>query len=204
MQSFEVDVEYDTDDGLGAALGRSYDLIILDRTLPGDMDGVEICRRIRDERIHTPILLLTAKDDMRDRTEGLNAGADDYLAKPFAFEELMARIRTLLRRPEDSDTELTYGDLILNPATYEVRREGQLIPLSRREFALLEYLLRNCGRLLTKDTIIRHVWNFDADVLPNTVEVYIGYLRGKVDKPFKGDPLINTVRGYGYRLGISQ
>lgn len=201
MQSFDVDVEYDTDDGLAAALGRQYDLMILDRSLPGAMDGVEICRAIRAERIHTPILLLTAKDDIRDRTEGLNAGADDYLAKPFSFEELMARIRALLRRPEDSDVILTYGDLSLNPASYEVRRAGQLIQLSRREFALLEYLLRNAGRLLTKDTIIRHVWNFDADVLPNTVEVYVGYLRSKVDKPFKGDPLINTVRGYGYRLG---
>jgi two-component system, OmpR family, response regulator len=204
MQSFDVDVEYDTDEGLAAALGKTYDLIILDRTMPGEMDGVAICRAIRAKKIHTPILLLTAKDEIRDRTEGLNAGADDYLAKPFAFEELMTRIRALLRRPEDMDLMLAYNDLTLNPATYEVRRAGQLITLSRREFALLEYLLRNAGRLLTKDTIIKHVWNFDADVLPNTVEVYVGYLRSKVDKPFKGDPLINTIRGYGYRLGSTQ
>ncbi|HEX8763178.1 MAG TPA: response regulator transcription factor [Candidatus Saccharimonadales bacterium] len=202
MQEFAADVAYDTDDGLDAALSQPYDLIILDRTLPGTMGGVDVCRAIRDKKIHTPILLLTVKDDIRDRAEGLNAGADDYLAKPFAFEELMTRVRALLRRPEDAtDNQLNYHDLSLDTAAYEVRREGKLINLSRREFALLEYLMRNAERLLTKDTIIKHVWNFDAEVLPNTVEVYVGYLRGKIDKPFKGQPLITTVRGYGYRLG---
>jgi DNA-binding response OmpR family regulator len=169
------------------------------------MEGIGVCKAIRAEKNHTPVLLLTAKDEVRDRVEGLNAGADDYLPKPFAFEELLARIRALLRRPQDAlDTVLTYAGLSLDNAAFEVKRDGQPIALSRREFALLEYMLRNPEKILTKDTIIKHVWDFDADVLPNTVEVYIGYLRNKIDKPFKGEPLINTVRGYGYRLGLKR
>jgi len=202
LESFAVDVEYDADDGLAAALAEPYDLIILDRMLPGSMEGIGVCKAIRAEKNHTPILLLTAKDEVRDRVDGLNAGADDYLSKPFAFEELLARIRALLRRPQDAlDTTLSHGKLKLDTVSYEVSRNGQPISLSRREFALLEYMLRNAGKVLTKDTIIKHVWDFDADVLPNTVEVYVGYLRNKIDKPFKADPLINTIRGYGYRLG---
>lgn len=202
LESFAVDVEYDADAGLGAALAEEYDLIILDRMLPGSMEGIDVCKAIRKENIHTPVLLLTAKDEVRDRVAGLNAGADDYLPKPFAFEELLARIRALLRRPQDNlGTTLQYEDLVLDTVAYDVRRNGQTINLSRREFALLEYLLRNAGKLLTKESIIKHVWDFDADILPNTVEVYIGYLRNKVDKPFDGEPLLNTVRGYGYRLG---
>jgi len=202
LESFAVDVEYDADSGLGAALAEPYDLIILDRMLPGSMEGIGVCKAVRAEKNHTPILLLTAKDEVRDRVEGLNAGADDYLSKPFAFEELLARIRALLRRPQDAlDATLQYADLQLDTLNYEVTRAGRHIPLSRREFALLEYMLRNPRKVLTKETIIKHVWDFDADVLPNTVEVYVGYLRGKIDKPFKAEPLINTVRGYGYRLG---
>jgi two-component system, OmpR family, response regulator len=202
LESFAVDVEYDADDGLGAALAEPYDLIILDRMLPGSMEGIGVCKAIRAEKNHTPILLLTAKDEVRDRVDGLNAGADDYLPKPFAFEELLARIRALLRRPQDSlGTTLTHEDLKLDTLTYSVTRDGKPVSLSRREFALLEYMMRNAGKVLTKDTIIKHVWDFDADVLPNTVEVYVGYLRNKIDKPFKSKPLINTVRGYGYRLG---
>jgi two-component system, OmpR family, response regulator len=202
LEAFAVDVEYDADDGLGAALAEPYDLIILDRMLPGSMEGVDVCRAIRAEKNHTPILLLTAKDEIRDRVDGLNAGADDYLPKPFAFEELLARIRALLRRPQDSlGLALTYDNLKLDTLAFDVSRDGQHISLSRREFALLEYMMRNPGKVLTKDTIIKHVWDFDADVLPNTVEVYIGYLRNKIDKPFKQPSLINTVRGYGYRLG---
>jgi two-component system OmpR family response regulator len=205
LESFAVDVEYDADDGLGAALAEPYDLIILDRMLPGSMEGIGVCKAIRAEKNHTPILLLTAKDEVRDRVDGLNAGADDYLPKPFAFEELLARIRALLRRPQDAlDTTLTYGELKLDTVGYAVTRSGKPLSLSRREFSLLEYMMRNAGKVLTKDTIIKHVWDFDADVLPNTVEVYIGYLRNKIDKPFKGEPLINTVRGYGYRLGTAR
>jgi DNA-binding response OmpR family regulator len=205
MESFAVDAEYDADSGLGAALAEEYDLIILDRMLPGSMEGVDVCKEIRAEGNHTPILLLTAKDEVRDRVVGLNAGADDYLPKPFAFEELLARIRALLRRPQDNlGTTLSFDDLVLDTVSYEVMRAGQTINLSRREFALLEYMLRNAGKLLTKESIIKHVWDFDADILPNTVEVYVGYLRNKIDKPFDGDPLINTVRGYGYRLGTKK
>ena len=202
QESFAVDVEYEADSGLAAAEVEQYDLIILDRMLPGSMEGIGICKELRAQGNHTPILLLTAKDEVRDRVDGLNAGADDYLPKPFAFEELLARIRALLRRPQDTlGTSLRYQDLSLDTVSYEVRRGDRWIALSRKEFALLEYLLRNAEKLLTKDAIIKHVWDFDADILPNTVEVYIGYLRNKIDKPFKKHPLIHTVRGYGYKLG---
>jgi len=205
LESFAVDLEYDADSGLGAAMAEDYDLIILDRMLPGSMEGIDVCRKLRDEKIRTPVLLLTAKDEVRDRVAGLNAGADDYLPKPFAFEELLARIRALLRRPQDSlGTTLTYEDLKLDTTSYVVTRGYKPVALSRREFALLEYFLRNPGKVLTKENIIKHVWDFDADILPNTVEVYIGYLRNKIDKPFAAPPLLHTMRGYGYRLGTAQ
>jgi len=202
QEKYAVDVEYDGDNGLGAALSQSYDVMIIDRMLPG-LDGVEICRKVREAGIHTPILLLTAKDQIHERVEGLNAGADDYLIKPFSFEELLARIRALLRRPQKTEPNvLKVSDLSLDTLSYEVKRSGQAINLSAKEFALLEYMMRNSGRVLSKDAIISHVWDFDADVLPNTVEVYIGYLRAKVDRPFKKESaLISTVRGFGYKLG---
>jgi DNA-binding response OmpR family regulator len=201
LETYAVDVSYDGDEGLRTALADEYDLIILDRMLPGSIDGLEICKQLRSEGMHTPILMLTAKDQIRDRVSGLNAGADDYLVKPFAFEELLARMRALLRRPQDTNgTVLKVNDLSLNPVTYEVKRGSTSIQLSRREFALLEYLMRNPGRIIPKETIINHVWNFDADILPNTVEVYMGYLRNKIDKPFKAS-LLQTARGFGYKLG---
>jgi len=164
------------------------------------VQGLDICRKVRQAGIHTPILLLTAKDQVRDRVEGLNAGADDYMIKPFSFEELLARIRALMRRPTDAQPNvIKVGDLSLDTVSYEVQRSGQPIELSAKEFALLEYMLRNAGRVLSKDMIISHVWDFDADVLPNTVEVYMGYLRNKVDKPFT-KPLLHTQRGFGYIL----
>jgi len=165
---------------------------------------MEICRKLRkEESIHTPILMLTAKGQLEDKVEGLNAGADDYLVKPFAFVELLARIRALTRRPKHSlDPVLTIEELSLNPLTFEVKRAKKAIRLSRREFALLEYLLRHKSKVLTKDQIINHIWDYEADILPNTVEVYIGYLRNKIDKPFKDKlPLIQTVRGFGYKIG---
>jgi DNA-binding response OmpR family regulator len=201
QEKYAVDVEYDADSGLGAALNEAYDAMIIDRMLPGSVEGLEICRQVRAASIHTPILLLTAKDQIKDRVEGLNAGADDYLVKPFSFEELLARIRALMRRPAPtSGTVLKVGDLSLDPVSYEVKRAGHKLELSAKEFALLEYMMRNPGRVLTKDNIISHVWDFDADVLPNTVEVYVGYLRNKIDKPFKR-PLLKTQRGFGYILG---
>jgi DNA-binding response OmpR family regulator len=200
QENYAVDVEYDADSGLGAALNEGYDVMIIDRMLPGTMEGIGICKEIRQAGIHTPILLLTARDQTRDKVEGLNAGADDYLVKPFSFEELLARIRALLRRPvQTSGTVLKVGDLTLDPVKFEVKRGIKQLELSAKEFALLEYMMRNSNRVLTKDNIISHVWDFDADILPNTVEVYMGYLRSKIDKPFK-KPLLHTQRGFGYIL----
>lgn len=202
QEKYAVDVEYDADSGLGAALSESYDVMIIDRMLPGSIEGLDICRSLRERDIHTPVLLLTARDQVHERVEGLNAGADDYLVKPFSFEELLARVRALLRRPQESlDPVLKVGDLSLDPVSYEVKRAGRSVRLSAKEFALLEYLMRNAGRVLSKDNLISHVWDFDADILPNTVEVYMGYLRAKIDKPFKSPQLIHTLRGFGYKLG---
>ncbi|MDB5163452.1 MAG: ykoG [Candidatus Saccharibacteria bacterium] len=202
QESFAVDVSYDADDGLAMATTEEYDLVILDRMLPGAQDGLAIVSAMREEKIHTPVLMLTAKDRVIDKVTGLNAGADDYLVKPFAFEELMARVRALLRRPQDSKgQELAHEDLTLNTLTFEVKRAAQPIALSNKEYGLLEYLMRNPERILTKDNIIAHVWDYDANILPNTVEVYIGYLRSKIDKPFKTKELIHTVRGFGYKFG---
>ena len=206
QETYACEVCYDGDSGLAAALsgGASgeYDVIILDRMLPG-MDGVEICKEIRAKGIQTPVIMLTAKGQIRDKVGGLNSGADDYMVKPFAFEELLARIRALLRRPQDNiGNVLQVEDLSLDTVTYEVKRGETPIKLSQTEFALLEYLMRNYGRVLSKDNIITHVWDFDSDVLPNTVEAYVGYLRTKVDKPFAhSTQLIQTVRGFGYKLG---
>lgn len=201
QESYAVDLSYDGEDGLGSALAIDYDLIIIDRMLPG-VDGIQICKAIRDKEKETPILFLTAKDKIKDRVEGLNAGADDYLVKPFAFEELLARVRALLRRPQNRiDSKLQVGDLTLDTNTFEVLRGKSKISLSSKEFALLEYLMRNPNRILTKDNIIAHVWDYDADILPNTVEVYIGYLRNKIDRPYpKLSALISTARGFGYKI----
>jgi DNA-binding response OmpR family regulator len=196
-EAFAVDVATDYDEGLGLAVTQEYDLLILDRMLPGFSDGIDVCREVRERGFESPILMLTAKDKVRDRVEGLKSGADDYLVKPFAFEELLARIRALLRRPQRTvDEILKVADLKLNAGTFKAERAGVEIPLSKTE-----YLMRNEGIVLSRENIIGHVWDYDADVLPNTVEVYIGYLRGKIDKPFKGRGLIHTVRGFGYMIG---
>lgn len=201
QERYAVDLAFDGEEGLASAQAEQYDLIVLDRMLPGK-DGVTICQELRKAGNHTPILMLTAKDHVRDRVQGLDAGADDYVVKPFSFEELLARMRALLRRPhEAAHTVLEVADLQLDPANYTVIRAGTPITLSNKEFALLEYLMRNTGRVLSKETIMNHVWDFDADILPNTVEVYIGYLRNKIDKPFNAPSLIHTRRGFGYTLG---
>ena len=200
QESYAVDLAFTGTSGLDMALSEEYDVIILDRLLP-EIDGITICQRLRAEKNHTPILMLTARGQTHDKVEGLNAGADDYLVKPFAFEELLARIRALARRPKNSvGHELTVTDLVLNTITYTVSRGKKAIKLSSREFALLEYLMRHPNQILTKDQIISHVWNYDADILPNTVEVYIGYLRKKVDAG-TSKKLIHTVRGFGYKIG---
>lgn len=204
QEHYAVDVAYDGKEGLGMALTEPYDLVILDRMLPGIEDGLMICAAMRKKGLHAPVLVLTAKDKIQDRVAGLDGGADDYLVKPFAFEEFLARVRALLRRPEQSlHNTLQVEDLTLDTVSYEVKRGAKSISLTTKEFALLEYLMRNKDLTLSKDSIIGHVWDYDADILPNTVEVYIGYLRNKIDKPFKGPHLINTVRGFGYKLGKS-
>jgi len=200
QEKFVVEVCDNGEVGLAAAIGDEYDAIILDRMLPG-MDGMEICRKLRDAGIKTPILFLTAKGEIKNRVEGLNAGADDYLIKPFSFEELLARMRALLRRPTETvNNILKVGDLTLDTVNYDARRGKKRIKLTNTEFSLLEYLMRNAGRVISKDKIIGHVWDFDADILPNTVEAYIGSLRRKIDKPFPGKSLIQTLRGFGYKI----
>lgn len=202
QQSYAVDVAYDADDGLAMATTEPYDLVVLDRMLPGSTDGIGIVRALREQNIHTPVLLLTAKDRVLDRAEGLNAGADDYLVKPFAFVELIARVRALLRRaPQTSDSMLTYGTLTLDTVTKTIERDNTPIKLTAKEYALLEYLMHNPERVISKESLTQHVWDYDADILPNTVEVYIGYLRNKIDKPFKSGQLLHTRRGFGYYFG---
>lgn len=202
QESYAVDIAFDGQEGFDLAISEDYDLIILDLLLP-KMDGLEICSKLREKQIHTPIIMLTAKGQINDKVTGLDAGADDYLTKPFAFEELLARIRALIRRPKNSTgTTLNIEDLTLSTTNYEVRRGSKLIKLSSKEYALLEYLMRHPNQVLTKEQIISHIWDYDADVLPNTIEVYIGYLRNKIDRPHSDKPaLIQTVRGFGYKIG---
>jgi DNA-binding response OmpR family regulator len=197
-----VDVAYDGAAGYDYAFSEPYDAIVLDRLLPG-IDGLEICKKLREQGNHTPVLMLTAKAQVMDKVEGLNSGADDYLTKPFAFEELLARIKALVRRPKATMSNvLQVEDLSLDIDTYEIKRGKSRIALSSKEFALLEYLMRHQNKTLTKEQIINHVWSYDANILPNTVEVFIGYLRNKIDRPFKDkQSLIHTVRGFGYRIG---
>ena len=200
QESYAVDVAYDGEEGYNIARADEYDLIILDVMLPS-LDGYEVCKKLRAENNHTIILMLTAKDQDQDIVHGLDNGADDYLAKPFSFAVLLARIRALLRRPHDTLGELlSVGDVTLDPAAKKVTRNGTSIQLSAKEFAILEYMMRNPGKILSKNNIMTHVWDFDADILPNTVEVFITYLRAKIDKPFDAPPLIHTVRGFGYTL----
>ena len=201
QESYAVNVAHDGEEGYNTARADEYDLIVLDVMLPG-MDGYEVCKKLRAENNHTIILMLTAKDQDCDIVHGLDTGADDYLAKPFSFAVLLARIRALLRRPHDALGELLcVGDVTLDPAAKRVTRAGTTIQLSAKEFAILEYMMRNPGKILSKNNIMTHVWDFNADILPNTVEVFITYLRAKIDKPFDAPPLIHTVRGFGYTLG---
>lgn len=200
QESFAVDLAFDGDGGLAEALNEPYDVVILDRMLPGSVDGLGIVAAMRAANLATPVLLLTARDAVTDKVDGLNSGADDYLTKPFAFDELLARLRALLRRPSVAPaTHLRCGDLVMDTTARQVTRAGSEITLSVKEYALLEYLLRHVTMIVSKETLMQHVWNFDADILPNTVEVYIRYLRNKVDAPF-GKPLIHTVRGFGYKI----
>lgn len=202
QERYSVDTAYTGDDGYDLASTEEYDCIILDLLLPG-MDGISILKELRKNKIHTPVLILTAKGQIQDKVTGLNSGADDYITKPFAFEELLARIRALVRRPKAVlSTKLSVGDLELDTTQFTAQRDRKSILLSSKEFSLLEYLMRNAHAIVSKDQIISHVWDYDADILPNTVEVYIRNLRNKIDMPFKSKKeLIHTIRGFGYKIG---
>ena len=196
-----VDVAHDGNTGLDLALSDTYDVVVLDIMLPG-LDGIEVCRQMRAERIMTPVLMLTARGSVEDRVTGLNVGADDYLVKPFAMEELLARINALLRRRDqrfDDNPRLAVADLTLDLVSHEARRDGRVIELTAKEFALLEYLMRNQGRALTRTQIVDSVWRYDMEALSNVVDIYIHYLRDKVDQGFSR-ALIKTVRGVGYKI----
>ena len=198
-EHYAVDVVHDGDEGLAMARTEPYDTLIIDRMLPGK-SGTEIIASLRKESISTPALLLTALGTIEDKTYGLDIGADDYLVKPFALEELLARVRALLRRPPTTEVSvLKIGNLELDTQQKTAKHSDKIIDLTAKEYALLEYLMKHPGQTLAKETIIAHVWDFDADILPNNVEAHIKQLRQKIDKPF-GTSLIKTVRGFGYRM----
>jgi DNA-binding response OmpR family regulator len=196
---YAVDAAYDGVAGEDMAFFTPYDVIILDIMLP-KRDGIEVCRSLRDRKVATPILMLTARDAVDDRVQGLDSGADDYLVKPFEIKELRARLRALLRRESDGKAgKLVLGNLILDPATHDVWRGGAALDLTAKEFALLEYMMRNPGRLITREMVLDHLWDYRQPIVSNVVDVYIRRLRRKVDDPHP-TKLIETVRGAGYRL----
>ena len=198
-EGYAVDVATDGEMGLAMGLDRLHDVIVLDVMLPGK-PGFQVLRELRQGRVETPVLLLTARDTVEDKVRGLDAGADDYLTKPFAFAELLARVRALLRRRSAERVPLLQvEDLVLDPATRAVKRGDEAIPLTNREFSLLEYLMRNAGRVLTRTAIAEHVWDYSFDSETNVIDVYVNYLRKKIDTG-RDRKLIHTVRGVGYVL----
>jgi two-component system, OmpR family, response regulator len=198
-EGYAVDTAPDGDEGLYLATENPYDAVVLDVMLPG-VDGLEVCRRLRARGRWAPVLLLTARDAVADRIGGLDAGADDYLVKPFAFGELLARLRALVRRgAAERPAVLRAGDVVLDPAAHTVARAGRPVVLSAREFALLEFLMRHAGEVVTRTEVLEHVWDYGYDGLSNVVDVYVGYLRRKLEQP-SGRSLIRTVRGVGYAL----
>lgn len=199
QDKYTVDVAYDGETALDLALMEKYDVIILDRMLP-IIDGDTILNEIRSKNIHTPVLMLTAKGTLENKVEGLNMGADDYLVKPFAFLELLARVKALSRRPKNQiNTMIKYQDLILDTQNFEVKRGSKNIKLSNKEFSLLEFFVRHPGKVFSKDQIISNVWSYESDIMPNSVEVYVKHLRDKLGKP----ELIQTMRGFGYKFNES-
>lgn len=200
QDGYAVDLQHDADNGLAYAETENYDVIILDRMLPGGRDGLDICRTIRNSGNATPVLMLTAKGELEDKVTGLDGGADDYLVKPFEFNELLARVRALVRRPKQAvGLKITSGSLVIDTAAKHVMVDGTEVKLSKKEYALLEYLAHHPDQVISKDQLIEHVWDFESDILPNTVEVFIRSLRKKIDLS-DGPSLIDTVRGFGYRL----
>lgn len=199
VEGFTVDIVHDGEEGLWAATEQAYDLVILDLMLP-KLNGYRVIERLRGRGIWTPILMLTAKDGDHEQADALDLGADDYLTKPVSFVVLLARIRVLLRRiVNERPAVLTVGSLALDPATRNVTRDGEPIDLTPREFALLEFFMRHPGVVLTKSELLDHVWDMNFEGPLNVVEVYVGYLRKKIDAPFDVTSLV-TVRGFGYRL----
>jgi heavy metal response regulator len=202
-QGYAVDVAYDGDEALQWTDVADFDVIILDVMLPV-RDGIEVCRTLRDRRLRTPILMLTARDAVEDRVRGLDSGADDYLVKPFAFAELLARLRALTRRePVALGTVLRVGDLVLDTTTREASRQGMPLELTSKEYALLEYLMRHPNQVLTRTMIAEHVWSYDFDNSTNVIDVHVRNLRRKIDDPFPAK-LIQTIRGAGYRISARQ
>src|SRR5512143_1701608 len=196
---YAVDAAFDGEEGQDLAELAPYDAIILDILLPRK-DGLSVCRELRDRRVNTPILMLTARDTVEDRVKGLDSGADDYLVKPFALNELRARLRALLRREAPDKTSIiAVDDLTLDPVTHRVTRAGQPIELTAKEYALLEYFMRNADRLISREMAESHVWSYDYEGVSNVIDVYVRRLRRKIDDPFP-TKLIETVRGAGYRL----
>jgi two-component system OmpR family response regulator len=198
-EGLSPDVARSGDDALWMAAATEYDAIVLDVMLPG-ADGFEVCRRLRESGRWAPVLMLTARDAVEDRVAGLDAGADDYLTKPFSFAELLARLRALARRPPlERPTVIEVGDLRLDPATRQVWRDGTEIDLSAKEFALLETFMRRPGEVLSRYQLLEHCWDYGYENRSNVVDVYVRYLREKIDRPF-GRESLETVRGAGYRL----
>jgi len=198
-EGYAVDAAYDGEEGLFLAKTNDYDLILLDLMLP-KIDGLTICRKLKDLKVKAPIIMLTAKNTVKDKVLGLDSGADDYLTKPFAFEELLARIRAMLRKTDAlSPTKLKVADLELDLVTHKVTRGSKDIELTAKEYSLLEYLMRNQGSIVTRTMISEHVWDIDFDTFTNVIDVYINYLRNKIDSGFKSK-LIHTVRSRGYIL----
>ena len=198
-EGYAVDVAPEGETGLAMGLDRLHDVIILDIMLPGK-PGFQVLRELRQAKVATPVLLLTARDGVEDKVQGLDAGADDYLTKPFAFAELLARVRALLRRGAAARVPLLQvADLTLDPAKRMVKRGGAVISLTNREFALLEYFMRNPGLVLTRTTIVEHVWDYSFDSATNVIDVYVNYLRKKIDAG-RERKLLHTVRGVGYVL----
>jgi heavy metal response regulator len=198
-EGYAVDVAVDGEEGHFMLSSNEYDAIILDLMLP-KIDGMTLCRTLRKEGNQTPIIMLTAKDTVKDKVKGLDSGADDYLPKPFAFEELLARVRVLLRKKDSRvQTQLKVDDLVMDILTHKVTRGERVIDLTVKEYALLEYLMRNAGNIVTRTMISEHVWDINFDTFTNVIDVYINYLRNKVDSGFE-NKMIHTVRGKGYLL----
>lgn len=196
-ETYAVDVAYNGEDGLHMGLENQYDLIILDLMLPV-INGLEVLSRLRENKTDPPILLLTAKDSVEDKVTGLNTGADDYLTKPFAFSELLARIRVLLRRGKaETKTVLQIKGLSLDLVSHKVKRNDEEIELTGKEYSLLEYFMRNQGKVLTRTMIAEHVWDYNFDTFTNVIDVYVNHLRKKIDKGYP-EKLLHTLRGVGY------